>query len=242
MIEISDLTIKNRQSILIPHLNITFKKGEFWAILGKNGTGKTTLLHTLAGLQPYDNGSIKLNNSQLSDIKPMQRAQNIALLSQLLESGLDCSVEQAVSYGRYPWKSIENANKQEMPLINSAIDAMQLGDLRNQSIQQISGGELRKVEIATILAQNSDIFMLDEPLNHLDLAYRYILMNMLKELSSKKLIIMVTHDIQYVKAYCSHVLLISNNGESIHGTVKSTLKKVTMQKMLGINLPENMHL
>ena len=242
MIEINNLTISNKNTALISNLNIEFKQGEFWAILGKNGTGKTTLMHTIAGLLDYNSGSIKVNSRELSKIKPLERAQNIALLSQLMETGLDCTVEQSITYGRYPWNKLMLDTEQEKKCVDGAINKMQLSDLRHKSIKEISGGELRKVEIATILAQNSSVLMLDEPLNHLDLSFRYILMKLLKQLSDKKLIIMVTHDIQYVKAYCSHVLLLSTNGNSVHGTTKNTLKKDTINKILEINLPENVYL
>ena len=239
MIEINQLSINNKNSKLTSNLNITFKQGEFWAILGKNGTGKTTLLHTMAGLLKYNSGNIKIDNNELAGISPLNRAQNIALLSQIMETGLDCTVEQSITYGRYPWNKFKLNAEIEKSLIETAINKMQLNDLRHKSIQEISGGELRKVEIATILAQNSGVLMLDEPLNHLDLSFRYVLMNLLKQLSEKKLIIMVTHDIQYVKSYCSNVLFLLNNGQYIYGKTKNMMTKNNINKMLEINLPEN---
>ncbi len=239
MIEINELSIENKNSKLTCDLNVTFKQGEFWAILGKNGTGKTTLLHTMAGLLKYNSGNIKIDNKELAGINPLDRAQNIALLSQIMETGLDCTVEQSITYGRYPWNKFKLNAEIEKSLIETAINKMQLNDLRHKSIQEISGGELRKVEIATILAQNSGVLMLDEPLNHLDLSFRYVLMNLLKQLSEKKLIIMVTHDIQYVKSYCSNVLFLLNNGQYIYGKTKNMMTKNNINKMLEINLPEN---
>ena len=222
MIEIKNLNIMNQDSCLIPNLNMTFKQGEFWAILGKNGTGKTTLLHTLAGLLNYNSGEIKINGHNLSEISPMTRAQLIGLLSQHMETGLNCTVEQSIAYGRYPWHKLKHSSQEEQSLIDNAINDMQLKELKKKSIQEISGGELRKVEIATILAQNSNI-----------------LMNLLKQLSNKKLIIMVTHDIQYVKAYCTHVMFLLNNGQAVYGLTEDMMDKDNINKMLEINLPEN---
>lgn len=239
MIEINNLSINTKESTLISNLNVTFKQGEFWAILGKNGTGKTTLLHTLAGILKYNTGNIKVANTELACLSPLIRAQNIALLSQLMETGLNCTVEQSIAYGRYPWNKFKFDNKIEKSLVDKAIKYMHLDDLRHKSIQEISGGELRKVEIATILAQNSHILLLDEPLNHLDLSFRYVLMKLLKQLSDKKLIIIVTHDIQYVKAYCSNVLFLLNDGKSVYGKTKDMMNKDNINNMLEINLPEN---
>jgi len=242
MIKINDLSLCNKDNILISKLNIEFNTGNFWAILGKNGTGKTTLLQTMAGLLKYRNGSIKIVGTELNLLTPLIRAQKIAFLSQLLESGLDCTVEQSISYGRYPWHQFKLANKENQALIDSAINAMHLNELRKCSIQNISGGELRKVEIATILAQDSQIMMFDEPLNHLDISFRYKLMELLKQLSNKKLIIIVTHDIQYVQAYCSHVMMLLGEGQTIVGQCKDVINTENLNKMLGITLPKNIYL
>ncbi len=239
MIEIKNLTVLNKEQKLISNLNATFKEGEFWAILGKNGTGKTTLLHTLAGLLDYRIGQITVNGIELRSLSSIQRAREIAVLSQLMETGLNCTVEQNIAYGRYAWNKLKNNNRSDEKLINAAINNMELEELRKKSIQEISGGELRKVEIATILAQNSQIMILDEPLNHLDISFRYKLMHLLKQLSDKKLIIIVTHDIQYVKAYCSHVMLLNKNGETSIGLTSDIMNINNINKMLDTNLPNN---
>ncbi|MFK8012468.1 MAG: ABC transporter ATP-binding protein [Marinicellaceae bacterium] len=239
MISAKKLNLFRNKTQLLKDLNIEFNKGEFWAILGKNGTGKTSLLHTLAGLSEYTSGNILIEGKELSSIKPIDRAQSIALLSQIMESGLDCTVEQTISYGRYAWNRSKQNIEDEKVIIDQAINEMQLDKLRHKSIQKISGGELRKVEIATILAQNSDILLFDEPLNHLDLSFRSILMDVLKKLSDKKIIIMVTHDIQYVKAYCTDVLMLLEKGQYAYGKTDDVMNQNNINKMFAINLPEN---
>lgn len=235
MIRVENLSIKNQDTTLIAHLSLTFRTGEFWAVLGKNGTGKTTLLHTLAGFNPYQ-GSIKINNQELRSFNVRARAQNVSLLPQMLEASLNCSVKQAISYGRYPWHSTLQEKNQDDEMINFAIKSMGLQNLKHKSILQLSGGELRKVEIATILAQNSQIMLLDEPLNHLDLSYKFKFMQLLKQLSKNKTIIMVTHDIQYVQEYCSHVILLCDNTKIKVGTVNAIMNKENLNKMLEITL------
>lgn len=239
MMIVRRLSLKHHDRSLISDLSVDFKKGQFWAILGKNGTGKTTLLHTLAGINVYSEGSIKVEQHELSELDVLSRAQKIALLPQTLEAGLNCTVEQSVSYGRYPWHRHNNDNNHEKKIIESAIKVMELDHIRHNSIQKISGGELRKVEIATILAQNSDCLMLDEPLNHLDLAFRFKLMQELEKLSHNKVIIMITHDIQYVQQFCTHVLMIMDNGQNICGTTAEVMTNKNLSKMLGMNITDN---
>ncbi len=237
MIEIQGLSLKMDEQLLLSNFSMTIEKGQFWAILGKNGAGKTTLLHTLAGLQAYSQGSIKIDGFELKNLEFLSRAQLVSLLPQVQESSLDCSVQQAVSYGRYAWHKNTTPN---LEIITQALGDMELTSLAKKSILALSGGELRKVELATILAQDSDVMLLDEPLNHLDLAFRYKLMQKLKELSQKKAIIMVTHDIQYVQQYCSHILMFCGESKVFSGKIKDVLTEKNLTKMLGTELPKSL--
>jgi len=239
MINIKNLSVKNNDNILIKGLNLKINQGEFWAILGKNGTGKTTLLHTLAGFLKYSVGSIQVDGQDLNNLNILSRAQEISYLPQLLESSLNCTVKQAISYGRYPWHKIIKNSAEDCIHIETAIKRMNLNAIENKSIQEISGGELRKVEIATVLAQDSKIMMLDEPLNHLDMSYRFILMKLLKKLSQNKTIIIITHDIQYVNEYCTHALLLLDKCQPIFGKTSDIMTHKNLTKMLGFSLPSN---
>lgn len=238
MMKVRSLEISNSKQTLIKNLNLTMSKGEFWAIIGRNGYGKSTLLHTLAGMNPYSQGTIQLQGLSLNSLKPLIRAQKISLLSQLMEPGLNCTVRQTVSYGRYPWQKYKLDFAKDEQKIGEALQSMQISGIQHEMIQQISGGELRKVEIATILAQDAEIMMLDEPLNHLDVAFRIHLMNVLKKLTKKKLIIIVTHDIQYVKNYCSHVLMLTGDGDYKCGKTGTVLNQENLESLLGTKITE----
>jgi iron complex transport system ATP-binding protein len=237
MIEVKNLSLESNKEILISDLNIDFRPEEFWAILGNNGTGKSTLLETLAGFKSINQGKITINGKALFSFSPLQRAQKISFLTQATEASLNCTVEQNLSYARYPWHQKPIDKQKDRAIIESVMQVMDLQHLRDKNIQQISGGELRKVEIATALVQDSDVLMLDEPLNHLDLAFRIKLMSHLQQLSRKKTIIMVTHDIQYVQKYCSNVIMILNDKKTLVGQVKTLLTAENLTKMLGIPAP-----
>jgi iron complex transport system ATP-binding protein len=238
MIEIKNLTINSSDQKLLCELNLSINKGEFWAVLGKNGTGKTTLLKTLAGFLDYSNGNILINDKEISDFDILSKAQYVSYLSQSLESSLNCSIEESVSYGRYPWHTTKKAINDDKTVTDNAMKNMDLYTIKHKNIQQISGGELRKVEIATVLAQDSEIMMLDEPLNHLDLSFRFKLMKLLKQLSTNKIILMVTHDIQYVQEYCTHAILLIENSQPIYGKISDTMTTQNINKMLGLSLPD----
>ena len=86
--------------------------------------------------------------------------------------------------------------------------------------------------------RDSEIMMLDEPLNHLDLSFRFKLMKLLKQLSTNKIILMVTHDIQYVQEYCTHAILLIENSQPIYGKISDTMTTQNINKMLGLSLPD----
>lgn len=234
MIAVHEFSLKNKERTLISNLNIDFKQGQLWAIVGKNGTGKTTLLNTLAGFMAYKQGHITIDGREISTLDSLSKAQQMAFLPQLLEASLNCTVKQSIAYGRYPWHKNSEIRQQDSKIIQMVIGQMQLESIQDKSIQEISGGELRKVEIATVLAQDSKIMMLDEPLNHLDVSMRYHLMEHLQRLIKNKLIIIVTHDIQYVQQYCTHVLMLQDNTNVKFGTASEMMTKDNLNNYLGI--------
>jgi iron complex transport system ATP-binding protein len=237
MIEVKNLLLNNDDNKLLCQLSLTINKGEFWAILGKNGTGKTTLLKTLAGFLDFSKGNIMINGQKISDFDILSKAQHISYLSQSLESSLNCSIEESVSYGRYPWHTSKKQINDDTAVTDKALKDMDLYTIKHKNIQQISGGELRKVEIATVLSQDSEIMMLDEPLNHLDLSFRFKLMQLLKQLSTNKTILMVTHDIQYVHEYCTHGIMLIEENQPIFGKISDIMTTENINKMLGLSLP-----
>jgi len=233
MIQLKNITIKSKEKTLIDQFSIKFNKGEIWAILGKNGVGKTTLLHTIAGFNTNYNGCVLIDNVELKTINVLNRAQMLALLPQKIEANLDCTVRQSISYARYPWHEGNNKTKIESEIIEDAMSIMALEDLKDKSIHHISGGELQRVEISTVLAQDSDILLFDEPFNHLDIVFRFQLMEYLQNISPTKTIIISTHDIQYIQDYCSHVLMIIDSSHVLSGTLSEVLTHQNLTQMLG---------
>ena len=238
MISLKNLTIKQKDKLLINHLSCQFKKNEIWAIIGQNGVGKSTLLHTLAGLQDDFSGEIKLNDNVINKLSVLKRAQNIAILPQSNEANLDCTVKQSISYARYPWHNQNQQANTEKTIIDNALELMELNELQNKSIHQLSGGEQQRLEIATVFAQDSEIMLLDEPFNHLDLVFRYKLMQKLLSLKKDKTIIISTHDLSYINHFCSHVMLLIDADNIKCGTVNQVLTKENLSLMLGEELAQ----
>lgn len=211
MLKIQNLTLKQHNKILCDNLNFTIQAGEIWGILGPNGCGKTTLLHTLAGLLPAD-GSIFLKNTLLKNFTRKEIAKNIGLLLQNTEDRFPQTVLEYCQNGRYPHLSYMGLpSKTDRDFIHHALKMMELEHLSNQNIQTLSGGERRRLSIATLLVQSPCIYLLDEPTNHLDLRHQIQTLQFFHHLARTQSIsiCIALHDINLAAEFCDHVLLLN---------------------------------
>lgn len=220
------VTLDNRAVLL--DLSCAFSVGEFWGIIGQNGAGKSTLLQCLAGLLTPEVGQVMVDGENMHQLDPLSRAQKVAYLMQEQEPSLAFSVYQAVEMGRYPWPD-NPGNRQH--ITRKTLKDCRIENLQNRSILQLSGGERRKVEIATCLAQNSDYLLLDEPFNHLDVVYQRFLVKKLQTIARKKAVVMVCHDIDVVQKYCSHVLMLLGDDCYLSGDSATMLNNVNLDKL-----------
>ncbi|MCW8870489.1 MAG: ABC transporter ATP-binding protein [Proteobacteria bacterium] len=209
-------------------LSCHFQAGEFWGIIGQNGAGKSTLLQCLAGLLDPTSGQVVVDDENMHQLDPLSRAQKVAYLMQEQEPSLAFNVYQAVEMGRYPWHdNPENRHH----ITQQTLQDCRIETLQDRSILQLSGGERRKVEIATCLAQNSDYLLLDEPFNHLDVVYQRFLVKKLQALSQNKAVVMVCHDIDVVAKYCSHVLMLLGDDCYLSGDSATMLSKANLEEL-----------
>ena len=238
MISCKNLQLKTPEKVFVKNLDLKLNINEFWAILGNNGTGKSTLINSLFGLHSDYLGDIKIKDQDVQSYSLLERAQMMALLNQQQEPNLDGSIEQMVRFGRYPWAQNMALSEEDLNLVSTALKFTGLTKLKNRQLHQLSGGEQRKAELATILAQDSSIFLLDEPTNHMDLSFKLKFMQQLKLLQAKKLIVMVTHDIHFVQKYCTHILFLGNKGSWTSGQVKDVFTEKNIEQFLQIKLSD----
>jgi len=225
-LETRDLTLRIGNRLLLRDLSVAFESGQNWAILGANGSGKTTLLHTLAGLRPADGGNVLLDGQAMLHIPRRVRAQKLGILFQDTPNAFPASVFETVLSGRHPhlgfWRS-ETAEDHEMAY--AALAAVGLADFAGRSVATLSGGERRRVEVATLLAQDAPLCLLDEPVNHLDPRHQIALLRLIGERTQRTghLNLMVLHDVNLALRFCSHGLLLLADGGTRHGRLADIL-------------------
>jgi iron complex transport system ATP-binding protein len=233
------LRIGKRQ--LLHDLSVIFEPGQNWAILGANGSGKTTLLHTLAGLRPADSGVVLLENRAIRDIPRRTRAQQLGVLFQDAPNTFPASVFETVLSGRHPhlgfWQT-ERAT--DHALAHAALTAVGLADFASRSVATLSGGERRRVEVATLLAQDAPLCLLDEPVNHLDPRHQTALLRQIVARSQRAghLNLIVLHDVNLALRFCSHGLLLLADGDTRHGRLADILDASVLKLVYGCAIRE----
>ena len=226
------LRIANK--ILCRDLSIEFQGGQRWAILGMNGAGKTTLLHTLAGLHVPQHGEIQLNGKPLSLWPRRALSQQLAFLFQDFAAPMGGRVLDYVLLGRHPHVSAwqwENAN--DVAIAYHTLAQVDLAELAERDLTTLSGGEKQRLAIALVIAQQPEIFLLDEPVNHLDIRHQHQLLQYFSSVSIEhnKLLIMAMHDIQLALRYCDHALMIFADGEIQTGEINRLLTRETLSRL-----------
>lgn len=186
------------KNFLLPPLNAFARKGELIAVIGENGIGKSTLLRTISGLQEPLGGRVFIGNKSLDEFPRYALAKKIGYISTEPVRVSNMKVYDLVSLGRYPHTNwIGKLDEADHVLVSDAIDKVGLQPLLNRYINELSDGERQRAMIARVLAQDTEILVMDEPTAFLDIRSRYEIVHLLHDLSKtrQKTIIFSTHDL-----------------------------------------------
>ena len=216
-------------------LDIEIAPGEIWGILGPNGSGKTTLLHTLGGLLPPQAGEITLAERALADYPAKQRARLLGILFQENHAIFSQTVWDYCLAGRFPHFTSFMENEADRQAALQALEVMQIAEKKQRNIRTLSGGEWRRLALATLLTQDPCVYLLDEPLNHLDLRHQWLLLRYLREqVRQKKIaVLMALHDINSAEQYCDRVLMVYGDGRTRLGTKEEVLTPDHLSELYG---------
>jgi iron complex transport system ATP-binding protein len=226
LLQTKELSLALGQKNICHPLTMDVHAHETWGILGQNGCGKTTLLHTLAGLRTPTKGTILLKNQPLTHLSTPTLAKWRGILFQELQTAFPQTVWEYCKGGRYPHLPyFAKETAEERAIILNALKVMALDHLQQRNIAHLSGGEKRRLALAALLAQAPTLYLLDEPTNHLDVRYQMQALKHIKGLTqtSNTAAIMSLHDINLAQRFCTHVLLLLPDGRTLQGPSQTIL-------------------
>ena len=222
-IELKNVSSGYGRKKILDNVSVFIPEGEITVILGENGSGKTTMLRTIAGLLDYE-GIICVDGSEIKKMSYKERAEKISLLSQMNSAYFSFTVYETVKMGRYRFQKglFDSYRDDDIKFLEDCMRRTDIYDIKDERIGELSGGQLQRVYLAQLFAQDSKYVFLDEPTNHLDLKYRVKLENELRE--SKKSTLAVYHDIRSAMDLADNIILVKHGKILLSGKKEAGIK------------------
>ena len=235
MLELRNITAGYGETMILRNISLDFPRGTVTAVLGPNGCGKSTLLKAAAGLLPLAAGEISA---------PRPRAQHVAYLPQSRRLP-EMTVRQLVLQGRYPWLGWPRRyGERDLALAEGAMERLGVAEYAHRPLSELSGGTRQRCYLAMTLAQDPEVFLLDEPTSFLDPAHQLRLLSLCGELAAEgRAVAVVLHDLPLALRYADRAavmkdgrLLAVDSPERL--LERGILEQVFGVKILGVDTPE----
>jgi iron complex transport system ATP-binding protein len=233
MLSCNGLDVEVAGRLLVESLSLSVVPGRFVALLGRNGAGKTLTLHTLAGLRASVRGTVELDGRPLAAWQPAARARRLALLPQTAEDPFPVTVLEAALIGRHPhidfWRW-EDAG--DIAIAQECLAEVDLRGLHQRTVDTLSGGERRRLALATLLAQDPDICLLDEPTNHLDPQHQLGILRLFRaRAEAGGSVVASLHDATLAARFADDALLLHGDGRWAFGPCAEVLTSASLSEL-----------
>lgn len=238
MISLDQVSVSVQRKRILDTVSLELTPGKITAIVGPNGSGKSSLLKVMVGALQTSRGEVRLDDRPLSTWKRKELAQALAYLPQSSERPNGMSVEEVVACGRFahlpPWA---NLSPEDNNAVTNALRETEMLQLAEQPVDNLSGGEMQRVWLATVLAQGSDLLLLDEPNSFLDLSHQLELMELIRRLnrSLNKTIALVIHDLNQAIQWCDEVIVIQEGRLHSAGPITLLQDPVLLREVFNLS-------
>ncbi|MCF0057855.1 heme ABC transporter ATP-binding protein [Dyadobacter sp. CY356] len=240
MIEASHLHFGVKNKSLLQDINFKAKTGEFWAIVGANGAGKSTFMKALSKEITPTSGTISFHGRDLKKYSLKELAQKRAVLAQQNVITLSFSVREIVLMGRYPYYDSKPSPK-DLAIVDHCLQKLGIAHFRDRLYPTLSGGEQQRVQLARTLAQIWEVregfILLDEPTSGMDLLHQYETFQLAKEMTGKGYgVIAVVHDLNFALQYADQVLMLKKGKTFAMGTAHEVLTGENIREAFGVSV------
>ncbi|MEY8462009.1 iron ABC transporter ATP-binding protein [Streptococcus merionis] len=218
-------------------IDLEIERGAFTAFIGPNGAGKSTLISIMSRLLPKDEGCLYIKGQEIEAWDNRELAKELSLLKQTQQYQVKLTVAELVAFGRFPYSG-NRLTPDDQVKIDEAIAYMELESFRERYLDTLSGGQLQRVYIAMVLAQDTDLILLDEPLNNLDIKQSIAMMKILRNLVDElgKTVIIVIHDINIASQFVDNMVAFKEGKVFHSGKVKDVMTKEILDALYDMSV------
>lgn len=231
---VNDLTVAYHDRVVLERASVTLPAGEIMAVLGPNGAGKSTLLKASLGLIPKLGGQVQFFDTPLSRVR-----HRVGYMPQSADVDWDfpatvADVVRMGTYGHLGW--FRRSGRRETEAVEDALATVGISDLAGRQVAHLSGGQKQRTFLARILAQNPDLYIMDEPFAGVDAVSERAIVNVLKKLRDKgKTVLIVHHDLATVKEFCTWVTLMNSGKVVVCGPLEEAFTPSLVHRAFGFD-------
>jgi len=240
-----DLRLSYDRKTVVHDAAIDLHPGRITALIGPNGSGKSTVLRAMARLHRPDHGQVTLPDvGDAQSLHPKEFARRVTMLSQNRPTPSGLTVRDVVRFGRHPYRTRLRGTDPDGPrAVAHAMTVTGLTEMADRPVDELSGGELQRVWLATCLAQDTSVLLLDEPTNHLDLRYQVELLDLVCELAREHQVAigLVLHDLNQAASVADHVVLLDRGRVRASGSPHEVLDPALLSEVYGIEIDVHLH-
>jgi len=236
MIEVDSVSFRYHQDWVLQDVSFQVRKGEFVGVIGPNGSGKTTLLKTLYRLLTPQRGDVLFDHLSLKKMSRGEIAKKIAVVAQETYPAFPFRVIEMVLMGRSPYLGhLMFESPKDLEIAKRAMEWTEILPISQRPIDELSGGERKRVYIARALAQEPEVILLDEPTTNLDIHHQVESLDLVLSLNREKglTILMASHDLNLASEYSDRLILLQH-GRIFHmGPPEEVMTQENIEKVYG---------
>ncbi|MBE7323843.1 ATP-binding cassette domain-containing protein [Nocardioides sp. Y6] len=239
-VRVESVSKRYGQTLVVDDVHLELPVGGVTALIGPNGAGKSTLLSIMGRLLSADGGRVSISGLDVATARGDDLARKLAVLRQENRLDIRLTVRDLVTFGRYP-HSKGRPGPDDLLHVERALAYLDLSDLADRFLDQLSGGQRQRAFVAMVLCQDTDVVLLDEPLNNLDLRHAVAMMGRLRDAARElgRTIVVVVHDLNIASCYADTIVAMSQGRVVAHGTPTEVIEPELLSGIYGLPVAVN---